>query len=92
MNNDFKYNADPEHAKKLFALEEKRLEAGVLGRFFGSTVWAAASIAWVVIFILTLSGVFVIFVSCSVQPLEYWKVIGPIITLAFGYLFGRSRE
>ena len=89
MSDELKYTKDPE---RFLRLEERKLDAGFMGRIFGTTTWAAASIAWVSIFMLIGSGILVLFVTCSVQPIEYWKIIGPIITLALGYLFGRSSK
>jgi len=90
MTENIQYNTDPKHAERYFSLEEKKLDAGIMGRFFGSTTWAAASIAWTTIFLLTISGISIIFITCSIQPADYWKIISPIITLALGYLFGKS--
>jgi hypothetical protein len=89
-NQPAKYTTDPTHTDNLLLrAQEMKLEAGVLGSFFGSTQRAASSIAWVMIFILVCAGVSVLFITCTVQPLEYWKTVSPLITLALGYLFGR---
>jgi hypothetical protein len=69
-----------------------RLEAGTLGKFLGSPQRTASSIAWIMILLLVCSGIFTLFVSCSIGFTEYWKTIGPFITLALGYLFGRRGE
>lgn len=90
MNNSpANYTSDPEHTDYLLRSQEMKLEAGILGVFFGSTQRAASSIAWIMIFILVCAGVLILFTSCAVQPLDYWKMVSPLITLALGYLFGR---
>ena len=92
MKDKIVYNEDPAHSERLFRIEEKKIDAGIMGRIFGSTQWAAASIAWVSIFMLIFSGILVLFYPGSVKPVEYWKIIAPLITLALGYLFGKSSE
>lgn len=89
MSDGPNYNTDPEHASYLLRAQEMKLEAGVLGGFFGSPQRAASSIAWIMIFILVCAGVLILFMTCTVQPLDYWKMVSPLITLALGYLFGR---
>jgi len=89
MNDEAKYKADPTQSDYLLKAQEMKLDAGVVGGFFGSTPRAASSIAWVMIFLLVCSGILILFISCSIPPVEYWKIISPLITLALGYLFGR---
>jgi hypothetical protein len=90
MPSPVKYNLDPNIYSKFIELEEKKIESGRMGRIFGSPIWAGASISWIVILLLTLSGIFSSFVCSSITPQDYWKIITPIITLAFGYLFGNN--
>jgi len=92
MSENLKYNEDPNHAVNLLRTRELELEAGKLGSFFGSPKRAAASIAWITIFLLICSGIFAAFAGCTIETIEYWKIITPIITLALGYLFGRMNE
>jgi len=89
---DIKYNTDPKHAETLLQTHKMDLEAGTLGKFFGSPQRAASSIAWVMIFLLICSGILTLFFNCAISAAEYWKIIAPLITLALGYLFGRNSE
>lgn len=84
------YNTDPAHTEYLLRVQEMNLEAGSLGRFFGSPQRAASSIAWITIFLLVISGIIALFGTCSIAAPDYWKIITPIITLAFGFLFGKT--
>lgn len=90
MNDETKYSTDPNHFNYLLKRDEMKYEAGALGGLFGSPQRAASSIAWVMIFLLVCSGILILFISCSVPPVEYWKIISPLITLALGYLFGKK--
>jgi uncharacterized membrane protein HdeD (DUF308 family) len=92
MSDNLTYNEDPKHAETLLRSQQMVLEAGTLGKFFGSPQRAASSIACITIFLLTCSGVVSMFFACNISTAEYWKIITPIITLALGYLFGRMNE
>jgi hypothetical protein len=74
-------------------LEEKKLDldAGTLGKFFGSSKNAPSNIAGVVIIILVVTGVAcLIFPPSESDPIEIWKILAPVITLILGYLFGKQ--
>ena len=88
MGKQANYTTDPEDIKPLLDHANRDLDRGTLGRFFGSPQQSAASIAWVVIFLLTCSGIAVLFFKSFVPAIDYWTIITPIITLALGYLFG----
>lgn len=90
MTEEAKYKTDSAQSDYLLKAQEMKLEAGVVGSFFGSTQRAASSIAWVMIFLLVGAGILVLFIPCSIQTVEYWKIVSPLITLALGYLFGRT--
>ena len=91
MGDEAKYTTDPASTAYLLRMQEMKNEVGVLGGFFGSTQRAASSIAWVTIFLLVLAGVASLFFSTLITPTDYWKTVSPIITLAFGYLFGSNK-
>lgn len=78
---------------RAFALENKRmdLDAGALGRFFGTGAAAPTSIAGLTVFLLAGAGILAMFVDSKMPPAEYWQVAAPIITLALGYLFGKAK-
>lgn len=92
VSGDIVYATDPKDAEKFYQLEDKKIDAGLMGKIFGSPEWAAASIAWVTIFLLVCSGVYSLVFTTAIQPADYWKIITPLITLALGYLFGRQKE
>ena len=75
-------------------LEEKRmdLDAGCLGKFFGSSENAPTNIAGLVALLLILTGIAsILWPSGVITPQEIWKVIIPIITMILGYLFGKQK-
>jgi hypothetical protein len=92
MSDNLKYNEDPKHTDYLLRSEKQKLDAGFLGKIFGAEQSAASSISWVMIFLLTCSGIIVLFFPCTIGTAEYWKIITPIMTLALGYLFGRRNK
>lgn len=86
------YSQPPSHNKYTVESKKLDLESGVLGRFFGSSKSAASSISWIMIFLFTCAGLLLLFASCVISFSEYWKTVGPFVTLALGYLFGRKTE
>ncbi len=68
-------------------------DIGFLGKFFGSSANAALNIGGLisVILIVVLSA-FTIWPTKEIQPLEFWKIGIPIITLFLGYAFGKRTE
>jgi len=92
MSENLKYNNDPTHTDYLLSVQKLNLEAGTLGKFFGSQPSAASSIAWVVVFLLVVSGILTLFFNCTISFTDYWKTVGPFITLLLGFLFGRKSE
>lgn len=77
---------------KEYILESKKmdLEAGWVGKCFGSKTIAPINIAGAFVMFLVISGIAVLFFNSSIQATEYWKIIAPLLTLALGYLFGKS--
>ena len=75
-----------------YSLEQARMGYGLLGRFFGSATNAPTNIAGLVICLLTLTiiGIGLWFVPSSIPPRDFLNVVVPIVTLALGYLFGKS--
>ena len=66
------------------------LEAGILGRFFGSASRAPTSIAGIIALLLTLACIVSLFVPTNILASELWKLVLPVITAVLGYLFGKS--
>jgi hypothetical protein len=79
-------------------MDEKRLDAGQLGRLFGAGESAPSNIAGLAVLGgLTIGGLVsgaLLFKSDSgaSDVTEIWKYTAPIVTAALGYLFGKSRS
>jgi hypothetical protein len=75
---------------ELLERERMTLEAGLLGKFFGSATNAPIYIAGIVVFLFAITCVIVLFVNTNVPAADFLNIIVPVITLALGYLFGKS--
>jgi hypothetical protein len=75
-----------------FAIEQTRmsLEAGWLGKIFGSKVNAPTNIAGFILFLFFVSILVVLFFQTRMEAIEYLKLVLPVVTLILGYLFGKS--
>jgi hypothetical protein len=75
-----------------FAIEQTRmsLEAGWLGKIFGSSENAPTNIAGFILFLFFVSILIVLFLETRMEAVEYLKLVLPVITLVLGYLFGKS--
>lgn len=74
-------------------LEEKRLDAGWLGKLFGSSKYAPFNIAGIVLILIVVIGAYCLYAPPEkTSALEVWKVLAPIITMILGYLFGRRND
>ncbi len=74
----------------------KDKDAGLLGRFLGSntknaTIHIALIICIILLFICLVDMVHAFWVN-KVITSEIWNLVFPIITLALGYIFGKSDE
>lgn len=84
---------DPEVLEIHLSYEERRrrqdIEAGYLGKLFGTGSHVASSIAGLVV-LLSLLGAFVLpAIDHQRFPFrEVWSACGPLMTAALGYLFG----
>lgn len=74
------------------ALEQRKLDAGAFGRFFGLGEQTSKSITAVVVFSLILIGAIATFFKPWNEAAEYWKITFPVVTLGLGYLFGRGQS
>jgi hypothetical protein len=78
---------------KGLTLEERKLDldAGLLGKIFGSPKNAPFNISGVVVILLVLSGVVYSFIpQIGATTKEFWATIAPIITMILGYTFGKK--
>ena len=71
---------------------EMDLEAGWLGRLFGSARTAPFNIGGFVIVVLVVAFVVVLFREGLGVAGEFLKLVGPLITLILGYAFGRRSD
>lgn len=91
MNEQIHFNKTPQEAENLIS-KRMDLEAGFLGKFFGSHANAPMNIAGMLLVLLFGSGVTVLFVPSTMSASDYWKIIAPITTLVIGYMFGKSAK
>jgi len=78
---------------ELIQLQSKQmdLESGWLGKIFGGNKTAPTNVAGICILLMVITGlVLIFFPSQSFPTSDYWKLIAPLMTLMFGYLFGKS--
>jgi predicted branched-subunit amino acid permease len=66
------------------------LEAGWLGKIFGSSTNAPTNIAGVVLSAFIISIFLVLLMPTRMETVEYLKLVLPVVTLVLGYLFGKS--
>jgi hypothetical protein len=81
-----------EDVERRYAIEQTRmtLEAGWLGKIFGSATNAPMNIAGVVLSAFILTIFLILLIHTRMEPVEYLKLVLPVITLVLGYLFGKS--
>ena len=99
MANGFVLPNNPQLAEKIIdsnnELNKKKVEHGFLGLFWGSSSSIPNNIAALSIIVLLLFGIIYSLTICNIKPSEIglsikdcWAIITPVITLAFGFLFG----
>lgn len=74
-----------------YTLERAKLDldAGLLGRLFGSAANAPTNIAGVVLCLFTVTSILLLFVNAAMPAAEFMQLVLPVITLVLGYLFGK---
>lgn len=82
----------PSHNKYTVESKKLDLDAGLLGKCFGSKHNAPIYIAGLFVMVLVVSGITVLFTSSAIPAGEYWKIIAPLMTMALGYIFGKSSK
>ena len=89
-----RYRIAEDVPERYYDIEHTRmsLEAGWLGKIFGSAANAPTNIAGFFVGILTLTIIVIgfVFVPSSISAMDYLKFLAPLVTLALGYLFGKS--
>jgi hypothetical protein len=81
-----------EDIDRRYLIAQMTVEVGWLGKIFGSSANAPTNIAGLVIALFTLTVIVIglLFVPSSIPPRDFLNVVVPIVTLALGYLFGKS--
>ena len=84
---------DENFIAKQHSIEIKRmnLEFGWLGRVFGSPQTSPTNICGLIVCLLSGCGIVLMFVKGTDVGIDYFRMIVPVITLTFGYLFGKKR-
>jgi hypothetical protein len=84
------FNKTPDENQFVLRSKEMDLEAGWLGRCFGTSKNAPLNIAGLVVLTLVATGVATLFLQSALSAAEYWKIAVPLITLVMGFIFGKS--
>ena len=76
------------------ALKAKQmdLQSGLLGKLFGSDKNAPMNIAGLIALILLLTAVAVMFIRTSLEAVEVWKMVIPLLSVIMGYIFEKKRD
>ena len=86
-----KYNKQPVSTDTFLKAKEMDHESGVLGKLFGSVRSAPLNISGLLALVLLFAAIgFTIFPSKDFPPMDFWKVVIPILTLFIGYAFGKK--
>ncbi|MDP1666562.1 MAG: hypothetical protein Q8L79_15740 [Methylobacter sp.] len=90
MPENLKYNTNPNASELLLRSKGMDLESGWLGKLFGNSKTAPSNIACLCLLLLLVPGIALLFFAGTTSAGDYWNLITPIITLIFGYLFGKN--
>lgn len=90
MTNEIELVGKGDDSPIVLRSKQMDLEAGWLGRCFGSGRNAPMNIAGLFVLLLAGSGIIVLFVTSAIPAAEYWKIIVPLLTLVMGYVFGKG--
>lgn len=86
-----KFKIDTEDGPdKNWQLENKRIDIGWLGKFFGTGENASVYIAGVIALVFTVAGIVCLFCESKVPPEKFWSFSAPVISLSLGYIFGKK--
>jgi len=92
IDSEIRFNAQPDKHSFILQSKEMALEAGWLGRYFGSGKNAPLNIAGLLVLLLVGSGIAVLFLPSTIPAEKYWNIIAPLITLVLGYVFGKGSK
>lgn len=92
MADPIEFNKTPDQNQFVLRSKEMDLEAGWLGRCFGTSKNAPLNIAGLIVVLLVSAGLVVLFIPSAIPALEYWKIAVPLITLVMGFIFGSGTK
>ncbi len=92
MTDKIVFNKTPDQNQFVLRSKEMDLEAGWLGRCFGTGKNAPLNIAGLVVVLLVGAGLAVLFLQSAIPAPEYWKIAVPLITLVMGFIFGKGSK
>ena len=92
MSEQLEFNKTPDEGGMVLRSKQMDLDAGWLGRCFGSGKNAPMNIAGTLVLLLAASGIAVLFFQSAIAAAEYWKIIVPLLTLVMGFVFGKSSK
>lgn len=85
------YNKQPVSPDIFLRAKEMDHDSGTLGKFFGSSKNAPLNISGLMAVLLVGAAIaFTIWPPKDVQPLEFWRIVLPVLTLILGYAFGKK--
>lgn len=92
MAGEIEFNKTPDGNQFVLRSKEMDLEAGWLGRCFGTSKNAPMNIAGLVVVLLVVAGLATMFIQSALPATEYWKMAVPLITLVMGFVFGKGSK
>lgn len=92
MSDQLEFNKTPDEGGMVLRSKQMDLDAGWLGRCFGSGKNAPMNIAGTLVLLLAASGITVLFFQSAIPAADYWRIIVPLLTLVMGYVFGKSSK
>jgi len=92
MAGEIEFNKTPDQNQFVLRQKEMDLEAGWLGRCFGTSKNAPMNIAGLVVVLLVLAGLATMFIQSALPSADYWKIAVPLITLVMGFIFGKGSK
>ena len=84
------FRIDEAKTNNVIEMRKLDLESGLLGRFFGNAKNAPVSISGLTLLLLLVAGIVQTYVPGSMQAMEYWRLVVPVMTLILGYLIGHK--
>jgi hypothetical protein len=92
MMTGIEFNKTPDENQFVLRSKEMDLEAGWLGRCFGTGANAPLNIAGLVVVLLVGAGLAVLFLPSAIPASDFWKLAVPLITLVMGFIFGKGAK